>query len=166
MDTTPIRLTTDGLILREWHERDLEQMTELFDDDEIAFFTPLPSPFTLDDAHERLARARQGDRLLLAITTDGEHPLGEVLVTSEGELGYAIGARHRGQGLAARALTLLRDYAHDELGLAVLRLRIEPDNSASAAVAAKAGFRRNPSTSEGVENKGRAYTVETWEHTS
>jgi hypothetical protein len=108
--------------------------------------------------------ARQGEHLHLAITRDGEHPLGEVLLKADGEIGYSIGARHRGQGLATRALVILRDHAHGSGGLALLRLRIDPGNAASVAVATQAGFRRSESAPETVEDKGRAYTVELWEH--
>ncbi len=152
-------------MLREWEERDLQAMVELFDDREIAWRTPLPSPFTLADAEERQRRGRQADRLLLAVTTDGGRPLGEVLLLpAAGELGYMIGARHRGRGLAVRALVLLRDYAHEALGLPIVRLRIEPDNRPSTAVAARAGFRLVPGAAVTVENKGRLGTVEVWEH--
>jgi RimJ/RimL family protein N-acetyltransferase len=157
-------LEAPGLVLRPWHERDLDTMVELFDDPQVAFFTPLPSPFTRADAEDRLARARQADRLLLAITTDGDRALGEILLFPTGELGYTIGARHRGKGLAARALVLLRDYAHDVVGLAVLRLRIEPGNAASAGTARRAGFRLASSPAEAAEDKGRSFTVAVWEH--
>ncbi len=161
----PVRLARDGLVLREWEQRDLGAMAELFDDPDIARRTPLPSPFTLADAEERLRRAQQPDRLLLAVTTDGERPLGEVLlIPATGELGYMMGARHRGQGLAARALVLLRDHAHDVLGLDRLLLRIEPDNRPSAAVAARAGFRLVPGGAVMAETKGRRHALEIWEH--
>ena len=156
-----------GLILREWHEGDLEQMAELFDDPQIAFTSRhcrRPSPSTTRT--NASPAARQGDRLLLAITRDGAQPLGEVLLTSDGELGYAIGARHRGQGLATRALAL------------PARLRARRDRvSCGAPPEDRAGqrrerrgrrrtpaFGRNASSAEPVENKGRAVTVETWEH--
>ncbi len=161
----PLRLAANGVVLREWAERDLDAMVELFDDPAIAWRTPLPAPFTLADAEERLRRARQPDRMLLAVTTDGKRPLGEVLLLpATGEAGYMIGARHRGRGLAARALVLLRDHAHEALGLPIVRLRIEPDNRPSAAVAARAGFRLVPGAAVRVENKGRPSTVDVWEH--
>ncbi|WP_405856234.1 GNAT family N-acetyltransferase [Streptomyces sp. NBC_01515] len=40
-----LRLTGEDLVLREWTENDLPAMTELFDDPEIAHWTPLASPF-------------------------------------------------------------------------------------------------------------------------
>jgi len=157
------RIEGDGLVLREWQPADLGAMVELFDEPEIARRTPLPSPFTAADAAARLERARSGDPLMLAITTDGWRSLGEVLLMAGGVLGYQVGAAHRGAHLASRALVLLRDFAHG-VGFPVLRLDIEPDNTASAAVARRAGFRLVQPAAEVVENKGRRYPLDRWEH--
>lgn len=160
---SPVRLEGDGLVLREWRRADLGAMAELCDDPEIARWTPLPSPFTAADARLRLERSAQPDRLLLAITVDGERPLGEVLLLRTGELGYLVGAAHRGRGLAGRALRLLRDHGHG-LGLPVLRLRIEAGNAPSAAVARAAGFARTHPAAEVVESGGRSCVLDVWEH--
>jgi RimJ/RimL family protein N-acetyltransferase len=161
---SPVRLEGEGLVLREWTEADVPLMADLLDDPDIALRTPLPSPFTLGDALARLAQSRRPDRLLLAVTTDGATPLGEVLLTASGELGYMVGSAHRRRGLALRAVGLLRDHAHDAVGLPVLRLRIEPDNHPSIALARRAGFRPSAAAPESVENKGRRSTVQVWEH--
>ena len=160
----PLRLEGNGLVLRCWTAADLPVMVELFDDPDIARWTPLPSPFTAADARARLLKSRRSDLILLAITTDGTRPLGEVMVTATGSMGYAVGADHRRQGMAARALLLLRDHAGASLGLRVLRLEIEPDNVASAAVARAAGFRLVPSGRRTAEGKGRRYVLDVWEH--
>lgn len=95
-----VRLTGAGLVLREWDRSDVPAMVELFDDPDIAYRTPLPSPFGLSEAHAYVERARgdaarSGGRLQLAITTDGERPLGEVLLSREyGTVGYVVGAAH------------------------------------------------------------------------
>ncbi len=91
--SVPVRLVGDGLMLREWEERDLPRMVELFDDDEVARWTTLPTPFALVEARARLERARRRDPLQLAITIDGEEPLGEVMLMSTGHLGYVLGPR-------------------------------------------------------------------------
>lgn len=158
------RLVAQLLVLREWREGDLPTMVELFDDPCIALRTPLPSPFTLADAEARLVAAEAPDRLLWAVTTDGDRPVGEVLLTATGELGYLIGGRHRRQGLAVRALTLLRDHAHHDIGMSVLRLKIESDNDASVAVARKSGFQLVRAAADVVENKGRRCILDEWEH--
>lgn len=159
-----VRLEGDGVVLREWVETDLDAMVELFDEPTVAYRTPLPSPFTRFDAEKHLARARQGDRLVFAVTVDGERPLGEVMISAQAHIGYVIGRQHREQGLASRALLTVVEYAFAVLDLPVVLLEIEPDNDASTAVARRAGFGRAdgpPGTT--VEDKGRAFTLQVWE---
>ena len=171
-----LRLTGEGLVLRGWTDDDLPAMAELFDDPDIAYRTPLVSPFDAAAARAYLDRAREeaaaGLRLRLAITTDGVRPLGEVLLIRQdadgpgASLGYTVGAAHRGQGLAARALRVLTHHAHGTLGLPRVTLSIEPDNEASNAVARAAGYRPAEDPPAAVVNKGRALTLRTWVHDS
>jgi len=82
---------------------------------------------------------------------------------NEAELGYLVGAPHRGRGLASRALGLLSAYGQEDLKLARLLLRIDPDNAASCAVARRCGYRRTaekPILHEGVRGPSR---LDTWE---
>lgn len=161
-----VRLTGSGLVLREWDEGDLAVLVELFDDPDVAFRTPIPSPFDAAAAEAYVQRAGCDDsRLHLAITTDGEHPLGEVMLSrTYGTLGYIVGAAHRGRRLAVRALGLLTSYAHEVERFPRLLLEIEPDNAASSAVARAAGYRLTGRPAEAVSDKGRSFTLLTWEH--
>ncbi|MEU9331331.1 GNAT family N-acetyltransferase [Streptomyces canus] len=53
------------------------------------------------------------ERIHLAITTNGQQALGEVLLNqATGSIGYIVGAAHRGQRLAVRALRAVTEYAH------------------------------------------------------
>jgi RimJ/RimL family protein N-acetyltransferase len=54
--------------------------------------------------------------------------------------------------VATRAVTLLRDWAHEQLGLERMVMQIHPDNVVSCRVAEKAGF--VDSGERGVPNKG------------
>ena len=147
----PITLSGDGLILREWRPDDLDQLVTLLDDADVARWTPITSPFDVEAGRAYLKRAYEGrisgQRIQLAITTDGERPLGEALLfghdaeRKEAELGYLVGAQHRGRGLGSRALALLSGYAESELALVRLLLRIDPGNAASRAVARRCGYR-------------------------
>jgi len=159
----PVRLEGDGLVLREWSEADLDRMVEIFDEPTVTHRTPLPSPFTRADAQRRLDRALRGEFLLLAVTVDGERPLGEVMVTAEAHLAYVVGCQHRGQGLASRALRAATDYALLVLATPSLWLEIEPDNGASAVVARGAGFKLKDAPEETVQDKGRTYSLQLWE---
>ncbi|MFF8024888.1 GNAT family N-acetyltransferase [Streptomyces sp. NPDC007896] len=171
-----VRLTGEGLVLREWTDDDLPTMAELFDDPDIAYWTPLASPFDAAAARAYLARARQeradGLRLRLAITAAGSPPLGEVLLIRKStddpavSLGYTVGAAHRGQRLASRALRVMTDYAHFTVGLPRVTLGIEAENGASIAVARAAGFHLTDAPPLTVVNKGRPLAMEAWAHDS
>ncbi|WP_059013349.1 GNAT family N-acetyltransferase [Streptomyces specialis] len=171
---TTVRLSGHGVVLRQWLPEDLDTMAGLFDDPEVARWTPLRSPFDEDAAREylsnALARAAAGTRIQLAITTDGLTPLGEVVLLPgddgrrEVELGYSVGRPYRRRGLARRALTVLTDFTHRELAPARVVLRIDRDNAASNAVARATGYRLTddePLLREGADHR---FTLLTWEH--
>lgn len=158
-----------GVALREWTAGDLRAMVEIFDDPEVAYRTPVASPFDLDAAGAYLQKIQQtsaeGTRMYLAITVEGGKPCGEVqLNLTTGCIGYAVAAAFRGQGLARRAAALMTDYAHQVIGMTKVRAEIEPGNHASIGVAEALGYR--PSSEEPVQvNDGRrSYALSTWVH--
>lgn len=164
-----IELSGEGLVLRDWTEADVAAMPELFDHPDIAYWTPIVSPFDEAAARARLDRDRQlraeGTAILLAITVDGGAPLGEVMLrrAPEGtELGYAVGPAYRGQGLAVRAVRVMAAYAFGQLGAEQVILELEAENAASVAVATKAGFRLLDVPPITGEEKGRPYALQTW----
>jgi RimJ/RimL family protein N-acetyltransferase len=78
---------------------------------------------------------------------DEEDVLGSIGIRDAGderaEVGYLVGARVRGRGVASRALQLLSDWAlGEEGGMARVQLVTRPDNVASQRTAERAGFRR------------------------
>jgi RimJ/RimL family protein N-acetyltransferase len=166
----PVRLEGEGLVLREWSAADVPAMAGLFDDPDVARFTPLVSPFDEAAARaylDRAAEARgEGRRIQLAITTDGGAPLGEVLLFTAVEdpfaieIGYAVGPRHRGQGLAARAVRRATAYAYGTLRAGRVVLRIVAQNGASQAVARASGF---VLTDEPLVAAGEVL-LHTWQH--
>ncbi|ACU73682.1 GCN5-related N-acetyltransferase [Catenulispora acidiphila DSM 44928] len=169
METNPTVITADGLILREWTEDDVSVMHELFDDSEVAYWTPLESPFDEAAALRYLRSAqlakRENKRLHLAITVDGRQALGEILLgLTTHSIGYAVGTAHRGQRLATRALRAVTEYAHSTLDWPEVVLEIEPDNAASVAVARAVGFQRSEAKPETVTDKGRTFDLFRWEH--
>ncbi|MFE1292389.1 GNAT family N-acetyltransferase [Streptomyces sp. NPDC058751] len=164
-----IELTGQGLVLRDWTEADLTAMPELFDHPDIAYWTPLVSPFDEAAARARLDRDRemraQGTVILLAITVDGGAPLGEVMLrrAPEGmEIGYAVGPAHRGQGLAVRAVRVMAAYAFERMGAERVILELEAENAASVAVATRAGFTLLDVPLITGEEKGRPFSLQTW----
>ncbi|MCX4572637.1 GNAT family N-acetyltransferase [Streptomyces sp. NBC_01571] len=164
-----IELSGEGLVLRDWTEADLAAMPDLFDHPDIAYWTPIVSPFDEAAARTRLDRDRQlraeGKAILLAITVDGGPPLGEVMLrpAPEGtEIGYAVGPAHRGRSLASRAVRVMAAYAFEELRAEQVILELEAENAASVAVAAKAGFGLLDVPLVTGEEKGRPYALQTW----
>ncbi|MGW6691372.1 GNAT family N-acetyltransferase [Streptomyces sp. NPDC054961] len=164
-----IEIAQEGLVLRDWTETDLAAMPELFDHPDIAYWTPIVSPFDDAAARTRLDRARKlradGTAILLAITVDGGAPLGEVMLrrAPEGtEIGYAVGPAHRGRGLAVRAVRVMAAHAFEQLGAEQVILELEAANTASVAVARKAGFRLLDVPLITGEEKGRPFELQTW----
>ncbi|MFE9040461.1 GNAT family N-acetyltransferase [Streptomyces sp. NPDC012421] len=162
-------LRGEGLVLRAWTEADLPAMPDLFEDPDVAYWTPIVSPFDARAAATRLERARQlradGETLLFAITVDGGAPLGEGMlrrVPGGVELGYAVGPAHRGQGLAARAVRVMAAFARAELGAERVILELEAENAASVAVATRAGFTLLDEPPIEGEEKGRPFVLQTW----
>ncbi|MEU4833715.1 GNAT family N-acetyltransferase [Streptosporangium sp. NPDC023615] len=167
-----LRLSGLGLHLREWTDDDLPAMVGLFDEPQVARWTPLRSPFDAGAAREYLARARAaraaGRGVQLAVTEDGREALGEVLLflrpgeAQVAELAYAIGARHRGRRLAARAVEVMARYAATSLGMRGLALRVDPANEASVAVARATGFHLTDAEPETLDRRGDRVTLLTW----
>ena len=163
------RVRGEGLILRPWDLADVPQMVRLFNTTEMDRWTPLAHPFDEDAAEAYVhgaARGRAAGLLQLAVTLDGQEPLGEVLLfgTEEPatcELAYAVGHEHRGRGLAARSVRAVLPVAR-VAGYAGARLRIAEDNLPSARVAAAAGFTLTDEPLLRRERKGYVLSMATW----
>ena len=78
------------------------------------------------------------------------------------EPAYGVGATHRGQGLAGRAVRLVADYAVRELRPWRVVLCIDTGNAASLAVARAAGFAITDDPPVLRASRGRAAMLRTW----
>jgi RimJ/RimL family protein N-acetyltransferase len=162
----PLCVTGLGLVLREWRDDEVAALQELFDEPDVAARINFPWPF---DAAAFLAMtndARSDGRFYLAITADGNKPLGMILLfPSRAILGYMVGKAHRRQGLAVRSLRLTTDFCHDTLGIPRLTLPIYPHNTPSKAVARSAGYDRDGDTFiEVLTSTGQRAPAEVWTH--
>ncbi|WP_405794916.1 GNAT family N-acetyltransferase [Streptomyces sp. NBC_01506] len=171
---TPFPLPAgEGLRLREWTEADVTALSALFDEPEMARWTPLRTPFDEAAAREYVTRAHErraaGQALQFAITTDGQTPMGEVLLFmaaqdgSQVELAYGIGAPYRRRGLASRAVRVLLPHAFHDPAVRRAVLRIEPSNAPSAAVARATGFQLTEEPPVLRENDTRSVKLQTWQ---
>lgn len=169
MNRPEIRIAGMGVVLREWTAGDLRAMVAIFEDPEVAYRTPVASPFGLAAASAYLQTIQhdsaEGTRMHLAITVDGGQPCGEVLLNlATGSIAYTVGAAHRGQALARRAAALVTGYAHHVVGLAQVRAEIEPDNHASIAVVEGLGYHLSGEEPETVDDGRRSLKLHTWIH--
>ncbi|GKQ33908.1 GNAT family N-acetyltransferase [Streptomyces sp. A012304] len=167
-----LRLEGDGIVLRPWSDDDLDDLVAMYDDPEIARWTPVVSPFDARAARAYLDRARaglaEGRGVQLAVTTDGRRPKGEVLLfrsSSDGrdaELAYGVGAAHRGQGLAGRAVRLVAEHAVRVLRPRRVVLCVEAGNAASEGVARSCGFALTDEPAVRRSHQDRDVLLRTW----
>ena len=114
-------------------------------------FTYVPDPWIEGFERTWLARYDQpdGSRAGFAILdeADGSFLGMAALVTldlegRQAEAGYIVASQARGRGIGSRALTLLTDWALNDLGLERIELRITVENEPSIRVAEKCGYER------------------------
>jgi RimJ/RimL family protein N-acetyltransferase len=137
--------------LRVPRESDAHAIAEGCSDPDIARWTLVPSPYTLEDARAWIALStahRKGDReLALVIVRSGEdRPVGgcALRVRTEpelhGDIGYWVAAGVRRQGVGSRAVRLLARHGIESLGLSWIEIAVSPRNEASRRLAMSAGF--------------------------
>ncbi len=142
---------TDGVVTLWAKSRaDVGALVEACSDPEIPRWTRVPSPYRAEHALQWLEASegalREGTSIHWLVV-DGEDALlasvGLVEIHAErghAEIGYWVAAPARGRGVATRAVLLVRDWAHGELGLGTVEILANEDNLASRAVALRAGF--------------------------
>lgn len=148
------------LSLRPWDPADAVALAAAWADPEIAGWTGVPGVHDLAAARRWIdgdaARRQRGLSLDLVAVVD-RAVVGEVGLTSidpaagQAELGWWLGADHRGRGLATRAVRLFATWALEELCVDRLVAACHRDNPSSGAVARRAGFDGPVSGREGID---------------
>lgn len=144
----PPTLSDGEITVRPLRETDVPAIVAACQDPEIPRWTRVPSPYTAEDARRFLAiaaaEAAAGEGMALAVADAGDRLIGTVglmgVTADYGEIGYWIAAAARGRRIAARAVVLLRDWAHATLGLRTIDVLPHRDNRPSQRVAERAGF--------------------------
>jgi RimJ/RimL family protein N-acetyltransferase len=147
-----IVLRGDRCSLRPWRLQDALLLPELANDADIArFMTPLfPHPYRLHDAQAWVRLNQNAEPTLnFAIEYGGTLAGGVGLMPGDEErgragstaIGYWLGKRFWGQGIATEAVSLLSEHAFATLGVRRLWANVFAPNRASARVLEKAGFR-------------------------
>lgn len=138
---------TERLLMRPPQDGDLDDLVAFHDDPLVR---KLFGPATRDEVAEWIAIARRGweerghGRVVLRDRTDGTF-LGRSGLRhwpefDEVEVGWSLTAARRGRGLATEAGRFWLDWGLRELDVPYLTAYIDPDNTASIAVAERLGM--------------------------
>ena len=99
-----------------------------------------------------------GLRVFLIEPLASKRAIGEVLLKRasdrQGEVGFALGRDHQGQGYAAEAATAMLRLGIDELGFHRITAVVIEGNEASARLLGRLGFRQEARHVDGVHFKG------------
>lgn len=151
-------LTDRVVVLRPWHEHDLDLVTEVISTDrEISRWTRIPWPYSRDLADEwfagQAAELEAGTALSLAITDAatgdllgavGLHRIGAESRPGSAffpnEIGYWLARDARGRGACTRAVRLLVAWAFETLELEQVEVSTVVGNAASERVITRVGF--------------------------
>ena len=136
--------------LRRPVEADLAAIAAACRDPEIQRWTRVPENYTLADAGDWLERSRledeAGRELHLLVTSPSSRDLlgsiGVHRLNEDGEcdIGYWLASAARGSGVATGAVRLLCGWLFESPSVHRIVIRAEPTNTASCAVAERAGF--------------------------
>lgn len=169
-----IQLETTRLILRPFHESDLETFSNYRSDPAVARYQGWDVPYTMVSARiflrymENVQPGTVGEWFQFAVQrkSSGEM-LGDIglhVLKEDGrqaEFGVTFARQHHGQGYASEALSCIFDYVFDELKLNRIISRLDVRNLASAALMERLGMRREAHFLQCFWSKGE-WTDEYW----
>lgn len=142
----PVVLTVDELVLRPWRDDDVRVLCAAAQDPVLRRWNGEEAT-TPDGARARLARiAAWSDEHCSWAVEDAGVLVGSMSLheidrdQAEGEVGYWVAAPARGRGIAARVTDAVCRWAFPTLELDRIQLFHAVENTASARVAAQAGF--------------------------
>jgi RimJ/RimL family protein N-acetyltransferase len=148
----PENLEREGVALRRLRTRDAGPFAAAFrDDPELGILIGADEDPTENGIRRFIARQpglrARGEFLGMAVTDSSKRPfLGHVMLHTvawrhkRAEIGYWLVTSARGRGLGHTAVSLLVDWAFDELELERLEITTTPDNGPARALAASLGF--------------------------
>ena len=155
---------TARLIVRLVEERDLEGLLAVNRDDEVTRFLPYGTWRSIDDAQAWLVRidelqAEGKLRQFVVIERDVDEVVGALVLfnvdgSGRAEVGYVVGRRGWGRGLAREALRSLLTHAFDDLALRRIDAHVDPRNVASHRLLIALGFEHEGTIRERSVVKG------------
>ncbi len=146
-------LRAKNCILRPWCSDDAVFLPEIANTRKISWNTSyrFPYPFTLKEAQKYVANSMEapGEKnWRFAIESKGEliggcsAYRGEDIQSHTAEIGYWLGVKYWGQGIATEAVSLLIDYMTTQTDVEQLSAMCSGWNPASARVLEKTGFQQ------------------------
>jgi RimJ/RimL family protein N-acetyltransferase len=157
--------------LRHPRDADAHAIAAACSDPEVARWTRIPSPYTLEDARGWIALSqsestRESALLLVIAHASDDRVAGTVGLevhdepARHGEIGYWVAAQARRGGAGTRAVRMIGDWGIAALELPYIEIVISPDNEPSRALARRAGFSQHER--ELREFKGVMQEFEIW----
>lgn len=154
-------IETERLVLRAHRREDLDDLVRFHSDPEVVRYVPWPVRDRAATAETLEAKLGQtsldvhGQWLVLAVELRATGTvIGEVLLKwasdRQGELGFAFGRDHHGQGYAAEAATALLRLGFDDLGFHRISAVVVEGNAASVRLLERLGFRQEARHVDGV----------------
>lgn len=162
-------IETERLLLRAHRMEDLDDLVRFHGDPEVVRYVPWPvrdRADTEETLKTKLGQAslhEHGQWLVLAVELrETGTVIGEVLLKwasdRQGELGFAFGRDHHGQGYAAEAARALLHLGFDDLGFHRVSAVVVEGNAASTRLLERLGFRQEARHVDGVFFKGEWVT--------
>ena len=158
-------VVTERLVLRPHRMDDLDDLVRFHGDPEVVRYVPWPvrdRAATEETLRAKLGQTRldeHGQWLVLAVEERSTGTvIGEVLLKwasdRQGELGFAFGRDHHGQGYAAEAARAILGLAFDDLGFHRMTAVVVEGNDASVRLLDRLGFRQEARHVDGALFKG------------
>lgn len=162
-------IQTERLLLRAHTMDDLDDLARFHGDPQVVRYVPWPvrdreaTEETLRTKLGQTTLAEPGQWLVLAIEERSSGTvIGEVLLKwasdRQGELGFALGRDHHGQGYAAEAARAVLGLAFDDLGFHRVTAVVVDGNDASVRLLERLGFRQEARHVDGAFFKGEWVT--------
>ncbi|MFE2052461.1 GNAT family N-acetyltransferase [Streptomyces sp. NPDC059459] len=159
----PVTLATERLVLRTVGRQDTEAVYAACQDPDIQRWTTIPSPYLPEHAKgfteqmvpDGFANGSMFTFGLFLPAGDLVGMLGVTVVSpGVGEIGYWGTKEYRGRGYTTEAAVAVARWAFTERAIDRLEWRAEVGNTASRAVALRAGFTMEGTLRAALSNKG------------
>jgi len=155
-------------ILRELLPSDLGRLVSLANDENVSRYLvyTFPYPYTPADAEWWIATGSKQNGAITRVILYGGEFAGLVGITPQtgwrdhlAEIGYWLGTKYWGKGIATSALKQMTDYGFASLGLKKLYAPVLAPNVASMRVLAKCGYELEGVLKSEVHKAGRIYDI-------